>query len=159
MMYYKSLRHFFITAISVLIYSCASNTQYGTIVCGNSNIDDPYYIYYTNIELLSFLTWNQTESIEPPTIIGGIDSLISRIIYPEIAKRAGIQGVVLSEFKVTTEGIATDIKIIQGIGEVCDLEIIHQIKVARFNPAIKNGKKINQLMRFAVKFSIIKKKS
>ena len=123
-------------------------------------LKDPYtYTYYTNIELLSFLTWNQTESIEPPTIIGGIDSLISRIIYPEIAKRAGIQGAVLSEFKVTTEGIATDIKIIQGIGEVCDLEIIHQIKVARFNPAIKNGKKINQLMRFAVKFSIIKKKS
>jgi hypothetical protein len=140
-----------------MFISCVSNTQYGTLVCGHSNIDNRY-IYYTKIELLSFLPWNLKESIEQPTIIGGIDSLISKINYPEIAKRAGLQGPILSEFIVTTEGIAKDIKIIQGIGEVCDLEIIYRIKLTRFNPAIKNGKKINQLMRFAVKFSVTKKK-
>ena len=112
----------------------------------------------TKIELLSFLTWDVKELIITPTIIGGIDSLLSIIKYPEIAMWAGVSGPVLCEFTITTEGKASNTKIIQGIGAGCDEAVYDAVRIIKYTAALKDGKKIDQRMRASFNFILIKSK-
>ncbi|MGE5805742.1 MAG: energy transducer TonB, partial [Ignavibacteria bacterium] len=79
----------------------------------------------TNIEaenMKHVFTWVE----EMPHYLGGQESLLefitSKIIYPEIAKRAGIQGRVITSFTVEIDGRITDIKIEKAIGAACHEE-------------------------------------
>ena len=112
----------------------------------------------TKIELLSFLTWNPSESTKPPEIIGGVDSLISNIHYPFIARNMGYGGSVLCEFTISSEGKVSTVKVLKSIGAGCDEMVQEGIKKTKYNPAQKNGKSIDQLMRASIKFIIIKNK-
>lgn len=112
------------------------------------------YNYHMKIELLSFFVWDTLEPVTPPSIIGGVDSLLKKIRYPEIPKRAGVRGPVICEFIVTKSGTAQNIHIVQGIGSGCDEEVISAIRKTMFNPAEYNGEKIDQLIRAAINFSI-----
>jgi TonB family protein len=112
----------------------------------------------TKIELLCFLTWDVKDYVIPPTIVGGIDSLLTIFYYPEVARRAEISGPVICEFTITTEGKATNIKIIKSIGAGCDEVVSNAIKSLSYIPAERNGLNINQLMRVSVNFILIRKK-
>ena len=112
----------------------------------------------TQIKLLNIVSNNYTKFIEPPEIEGGIDSLLSKIKYPEIAKRALVEGEVTCEFKVNNNGETSDIKIKRGIGAHCDENIIEALKAQKFIPAEKDGKAVDQLMRATFIFKIIKDK-
>ena len=43
-----------------------------------------------------------------PELIGGLGSIQSKIKYPEIAKKAGVEGRVFVQFVVNTDGTVTD---------------------------------------------------
>lgn len=111
----------------------------------------------SKIELLSFLTWDNKEPIIPPTVIGGLDSLISRVWYTGIALRMGFSGPVICEFTITTEGNAANIKILKPIGAGCDEAVHEAIYKTKYIPAKKDGKNIDQLMRASFNFILIKK--
>ncbi len=146
--------------ISLLI-SCTSTQKFeGDFTRQKSCLPTRYVeeLLETRIEILSFLTWNLKESVTPPTIIGGIDTLRSHIRYPEIARRAVVSGPVICEFTITTEGKATDIKIIRGIGAFCDESVHEAVYSMKYNPAQKSGLNINQLMRVSVNFILVKNK-
>ena len=53
---------------------------------------------------------------EMPEPIGGIGEIQKKIVYPEIAKRAGVEGKVYVLAFVDESGLVTDAKIIKGIG-------------------------------------------
>jgi len=57
--------------------------------------------------------------------------------YPEIAQRAGKDGIVILEAKIGIDGIARDIKIIQKLGYGCDEAAINALKASKFSPARK----------------------
>ena len=107
-----------------------------------------------SINLISFFPWGNVIADEPPQIIGGTDSLITKIKYPEIAEEAGIRGIIITEFIIDISGIATDIKIIKGLNSFCDESVMNAIKIQKYLPAINNGNPANQLMRAAVKFDL-----
>ena len=66
------------------------------------------------------MTWNPSESTKPPEIIGGVDSLISNIHYPFIARNMGYGGSVLCEFTISSEGKVSTVKVLKSIGAGCD---------------------------------------
>ena len=77
---------------------------------------------------------------EQPELIGGIITLQRKAIYPESARRAQIQGMVIVQFTVDREGNPRDFMILRGIGGGCDEEAIRVItEHARFKPAISQG--------------------
>ncbi len=75
------------------------------------------------------------------------------IEYPEVAKKAGIEGKVFVEFIVDEEGNVSDASVKKGIGAGCDEEALRALTATRFQPGIKDGKpvKVKMVMPFTFK--------
>ncbi|MCX6150675.1 MAG: energy transducer TonB [Ignavibacteriales bacterium] len=94
-----------------------------------------------------------------PEYIGGTDALINKIAreitYPELAKRACIQGKVMVEFVVDKEGNVTDAKILKGIGSGCDEEALRVVNaLGKFKPGTDKGKSVAVSMVIPIKFKL-----
>ncbi len=93
---------------------------------------------------------------EMPSYPGGTDELLSfisnNIMYPEIARRAGVEGKVYISFVVETDGSITNMNIVKGIGAGCNEEAIKVIKLAgNWMPGRQNGKAVR--VRMTIPFS------
>ena len=91
---------------------------------------------------------------EPPQLIGGLKSLQSRISYPEIAKKAGVEGRVFLQFIVDELGNVTDPIVTRGIGAGCDEEALKAILLAKFTPGRQRGKAVKVKMSLPVTFKL-----
>jgi len=77
-----------------------------------------------------------------PELIGGLAELQSRIRYPEMARRAGIEGRVYVQFIVNERGEVEDPRVIRGIGGGCDEEAIRAVRQAQFRPGMQRGRPV-----------------
>ena len=70
---------------------------------------------------------------EMPAFPGGDNELLKffaqNLIYPEIAKRAEVEGRVILSFVVDKNGNITNIKVLKGIGAGCDEEATRVLKI------------------------------
>ncbi len=89
-----------------------------------------------------------------PELIGGQEELYSKIIYPEIARKAGIQGRVTVSFIVNQQGEVKNLEIIRGIGGGCDQEVLRVMKEMRFSPGVQNGRLVSVKMVQSVNFQL-----
>ena len=83
-----------------------------------------------------------------PRLIGGLASIQSRIQYPALARKAGIEGKVYVEFVVDEKGNVVDPKVIRGIGGGCDQAALNAVKQAKFTPGMQHGKPVK--VRYSV---------
>ena len=85
-----------------------------------------------------------------PEPVGGLPEIYKMIQYPEIAKRAGVQGKVYVMAFINEEGGVDDVKVIKGIGAGCDEATVEAVKKAKFVPAQSGGKpaKVKMSMQF-----------
>jgi len=79
---------------------------------------------------------------EMPYPIGGIQAIQDLIVYPEIAKRAGIEGKVYVLAYVNEEGNVIKTEILKGIGGGCDEAAEYAIKHTKFSPGKQRGKPV-----------------
>ena len=79
---------------------------------------------------------------EMPQLIGGLGSLASQIRYPEMARRAGIEGRVFVQFIVNEEGEVEHPRILRGIGGGADEEALRVVSMARFTPGMQRGQPV-----------------
>ncbi|MEX1063366.1 MAG: energy transducer TonB [Balneolaceae bacterium] len=77
-----------------------------------------------------------------PELIGGLAELQSSIRYPEMARRAGIEGRVYVQFIVNEQGEVEDPRVIRGVGGGCDEEAIRAISQAQFRPGLQRGRPV-----------------
>lgn len=77
-----------------------------------------------------------------PELIGGLAELQSRIRYPEMARRAGIEGRVYVQFIVNEQGDVENPQVIRGIGGGCDEEAIRAVSQAQFRPGMQRGRPV-----------------
>lgn len=77
-----------------------------------------------------------------PQLIGGLGKLQSKIEYPEMARRAGIEGRVIIQFIVDENGNVVNPRVIRGIGGGCDKEALRVVKQAKFIPGRQRGKPV-----------------
>ncbi|MFD2531854.1 energy transducer TonB [Gracilimonas halophila] len=89
-----------------------------------------------------------------PKMEGGLEALYNDIKYPELAKRNGIEGIVIAEFIITEKGKIEDLKIVRGIGGGCDEEVLRVIKLQSFTPGIQNGNLVKVRMKQVVHFRL-----
>ena len=74
-----------------------------------------------------------------PVLIGGLGNLQKQVKYPEMARRAGIEGRVTVQFIVSETGWVTCPKEIRGIGGGCHEAAIKAVKKAKFIPSSQFG--------------------
>ena len=77
-----------------------------------------------------------------PELIGGLGELQSKIRYPEMARRAGIEGRVYIQFIVNEQGEVVDQQVIRGIGGGADEEALRVVSEAKFTPGMQRGRPV-----------------
>lgn len=75
--------------------------------------------------------------------------------YPREAKETKIEGTVIIEFKVDATGSLSEFKIVRGIGNGCDEELIRLIlQGVKWVPTTKDGTPVNDKARVKFKFEL-----
>ena len=82
-----------------------------------------------------------------PEFPGGNEKMMefisSNTQYPQEAKNKGIQGRVLVNFVVDTDGSVTDVDVMKGIGGGCDEEAVRVVKsMPKWQPGRQRGKAV-----------------
>lgn len=77
-----------------------------------------------------------------PVLKGGLESIQEKIKYPEMARKANIQGRVYVQFIVNENGEVENPVILRGIGGGCDEEALRVIKDAKFTPGLQRGRPV-----------------
>lgn len=95
------------------------------------------------------------EKVEiPPKLKGGLKSLYGKIKYPRAAKLAGIEGTVIVEFVVDTDGSVTNAKVTRSIGGGCDEEALEAVEKLTFTPGLQRGIAVKVRYRLPVIFRL-----
>jgi protein TonB len=77
------------------------------------------------------------------------------IKYPEIAKRAGVEGRVTLTFIVAKDGSITNISLLKGIGAGCDEEAIRVLgMMGKWSPGRQNGNPVRVVMSIPIMFKL-----
>lgn len=91
---------------------------------------------------------------EMPELIGGLAAIQSKIQYPEIAKKAGVEGRVFVQFIVDEQGNVVDPVVTRGIGAGCDEEALRAVRQAKFKPGKQRGKSVRVKMSLPITFKL-----
>lgn len=83
-----------------------------------------------------------------PELIGGMEALANAIVYPEDARRAGIEGRVIVQFVVDERGAVTQEVVIRSPNELLSEAALAAIRQQRFVPGLQRGRPVK--VRFAL---------
>lgn len=89
-----------------------------------------------------------------PELIGGLAAIQKQIRYPEIAKKAGVEGRVIVQFIVDEQGGVLDPLVVRGIGAGCDEEAVRAVQQAKFEPGKQRGKSVKVKMSLPITFKL-----
>ncbi len=96
---------------------------------------------------------------QPPVLIGGIQGVQKKIIYPELALKAGIEGRVIIQFVIDKQGAIINPVIVRGIGGGCDEEAIRALQASKFRPGYQRGLPVSVRYTVPISFKINKSNS
>jgi protein TonB len=91
---------------------------------------------------------------EMPEPVGGLQEIQSRIEYPVIAKRVGIEGKVFVRAFVDEKGTVTSAEVVKGIGGGCDEAALDAILKTTFTPGKQRGKPIKVQVTIPILFKL-----
>ena len=89
---------------------------------------------------------------EMPELIGGIKGLQSKIVYPEIARRVGVEGKVIVQAIVDETGKVVSVNTIKGIGSGCDEVAMDAVRNSKFTPGKQRGKTVKTQVTIPIVF-------
>lgn len=77
-----------------------------------------------------------------PMPVGGMESILKNVKYPEDAKKDKIEGKVLVRAFVNENGVVTDAKIEEGNNKLLIDAALNAVKATKFTPGELKGKKV-----------------
>lgn len=89
---------------------------------------------------------------EMPSPIGGLAGIQSRIVYPNLAKTAGVEGKVLVLAYVNESGNVTKVELVKGIGAGCDEVALDAVRQTKFKPGLQRGKPVKVKITIPIVF-------
>ena len=89
-----------------------------------------------------------------PEPVGGLPAIYKLIEYPEIAKRAGVEGKVYVLAFINESGGVDDVKVVKGIGAGCDEATVEAVKKSKFSPGESAGKPAKVKMSLQIQFKL-----
>jgi len=91
---------------------------------------------------------------EMPFPIGGLYAIQEKIVYPELAKRSGIEGKVYILAFISEKGIVDHAKVIKGIGAGCDETALKAVMETKFSPGKQRGKPVKVQVSIPIVFKL-----
>ena len=90
-----------------------------------------------------------------PEPIGGFGSIHTSLMYPEVARKAGVEGTVIVKALIKTDGTVGRTVIIQSLGNNgCDEAACTAIQEIKWKPAESQGKPVNVWVSIPIKFKL-----
>jgi protein TonB len=89
-----------------------------------------------------------------PEPIGGIQGIQNKIVYPDIAKRAGVKGRVYVLAFVDEKGNVTKTVVQKGLGAGLDEAAEDAIKQTKFKPGMQRGKPVKVQVMIPIVFKL-----
>lgn len=89
-----------------------------------------------------------------PQLIGGMSKLQGSVKYPEMARRAGIEGRVTVQFIVNEQGQVENARVVRGIGGGCDEEALKAVKKAEFKAGQQRGRPVRVQYALSINFRL-----
>lgn len=104
----------------------------------------------------SFVIYERADS--SPEYYKGEDELNSYILsnleYPDLAKRQGIQGVVVLSFVVEPNGTLSNLAIEKEFNHLCTAEALRLLRDTKWKPGTKDGKYVRYKSKYPIVFNI-----
>jgi protein TonB len=92
---------------------------------------------------------------DPPDPIGGFAAIQSKLVYPEIARKAGIEGTVTVQAKISERGEVIDTRILVPLGNSgCNEAAVAAIKAVKWKPAKQRDKPVAVWVSIPVRFKL-----
>ncbi|MCC6549507.1 MAG: energy transducer TonB [Ignavibacteriaceae bacterium] len=95
-----------------------------------------------------------TEADKMPEIVGGMESLLKAVVYPESAKRAGIQGKVFVSVVIGENGKIHSTELMKGAHPDLDAAALNAVNKISFIPGEHQGKKVKVKLVIPVQFRL-----
>jgi protein TonB len=97
---------------------------------------------------------------KPPEPVGGFAAIQKNLRYPTIARKAGIEGIVIVEAVIDEQGHVIQTNIAKSLGESgCDEAAINAVKSVSWKPASRDGVPVKVMISIPVKFQLNAKRS
>lgn len=90
----------------------------------------------------------------PPEIIGGIEAILKNLDYPELAKRANIEGMVVIYAYVDEKGNVAKVEIAKDLGAGCGQAAAEAVMKVRFKPGKQRGNAVKCRVAVPVRFRL-----
>jgi len=89
-----------------------------------------------------------------PAPIGGLEAIIKRAVYPELAIKTRTEGKVYVLAYINESGDVDEVKVVKGIGGGCDEEASRAVKKSKFTPGQNNGVNVKTKLAIAINFKL-----
>ncbi len=107
---------------------------------------DSSFVIYTKADVSPEFYKNGEEGMS--------EYILSEIEYPKLAIEKSVEGTVVIEFVVETNGYVTGIHVKKALGAGCTEEALRLIKVSRWKPAVLHNKLVRYKMTYPITFSL-----
>ena len=88
-----------------------------------------------------------------PEVVGGLESI--RPTYPEMERRAGVEGRVFVQFVVNEDGSTSDFVVVRGVSPALDAAAVDALREARFRPGIQEGRPVKVQVMVPINFQLV----
>jgi TonB family protein len=76
------------------------------------------------------------------------------VVYPELARKNGLEGTVAVKFIVEPDGRTSRIEIVKSDDSVFDQSALDAVRQTRFNPATKDGRPVRVAMVMPIRYTL-----
>ena len=90
----------------------------------------------------------------PPEVVGGMGAIQKYMVYPEKARKAGIEGKVEISVHINKKGKLTEAFVEKSINPGCDKAAIKALKSVKWKPALKDKKPVSAWVSVPLKFKL-----
>lgn len=92
---------------------------------------------------------------DPPKPVGGFQTIQDNLVYPELARKAGIEGTVVVQAKISEKGEVIDTRIMVPLGNSgCNEAAVAAIKAAKWEPAKQRDKPVTVWISIPIRFKL-----
>ncbi|GAB5521720.1 MAG: energy transducer TonB [Rhodothermales bacterium] len=91
---------------------------------------------------------------EMPVMVGGTKRLYELLEYPEMARIAGVEGMVVVQMVISANGHPSDITVMRSAGDLLDTAALDAVKKLEFTPGRQRGKAVAVRMSIPIRFRL-----
>ncbi|MBN4056182.1 energy transducer TonB [Rhodothermus sp. AH-315-K08] len=89
-----------------------------------------------------------------PRIIGGVAEVYRHLVYPSLARQAGLEGLCVVQLVVSKDGTPRSMTIARSAGEVLDVAAMAALSKVQFEPGRQRGKAVPVRMAIPIRFRL-----